>query len=116
MTGTTVSIVSDAERFRSLEPEWRDLLGDSESDNLFLTWDWLHTWWRHCPDDRELFIATLRRHDRLIAIAPFVTRRRRLPRLQPLSTVQFLGTGNIGSDYLDLIVRRGEAAAAIAPP
>jgi CelD/BcsL family acetyltransferase involved in cellulose biosynthesis len=42
-----------------------------------------------------------------VAIAPLAIRPPQLMRLAPWRTVEFLGTGSVGSDYLDVIVRRG---------
>src|SRR5207247_37011 len=58
-----------------------------------------------------------RRGGRLIAIAPLAVRPRSLSRLLPWPSLEFLGTGLAGSDYLDVIVRRGherEGLAAVA--
>src|SRR5688572_9241094 len=55
-----LSVVDDARGFAALRQEWTDLLADSESDSLFLTWEWLHTWWTHFAGSRRLFIVTMR--------------------------------------------------------
>ena len=36
-----------SEGFWALKPEWNDLLRRSYYDNLFLTWEWQSTWWKH---------------------------------------------------------------------
>ena len=40
-----VECVEDAPGFTALRAPWQDLLRDSVSDNPFLTWEWLHSWW-----------------------------------------------------------------------
>lgn len=112
-----LAVIDDPARFAALRDEWTELLHDSGADNFFLTWEWLHTWWRHLAGGRSLRLITLRSGRRLIALAPLVQRPRNLLALQLLPVLEFLGTGDVGSDYLDVIVRRGtehEARSAFA--
>lgn len=100
-------IVDDPARFAAIRGEWTELLQNSDSDNLFLTWEWLHTWWRHLGAGRKLTILMLRSGRKLIALAPLVERPRQLWSLHLWPSLEFLGSGDVGSDYLDVIVRRG---------
>ena len=112
---TTVETIADVSGFVALRDEWSDLLRASDSDCLFLTWEWLHTWWKHLAGDRQLSILVVRSSGTLIALAPFGLRPPSLPRLRLLPTLEFLGNGCVGSDYLDFIVRRGcESEARLA--
>lgn len=101
-----IEIIEDTARFRDLKDEWSGLLDDSGSDCLFLTWEWLYTWWTHLSQGRRLFILAVRSGRDLIAIAPLAVRPPEPERLVPFRLLEFLGTGIVGSDYLDLIVRR----------
>jgi CelD/BcsL family acetyltransferase involved in cellulose biosynthesis len=104
--------IGDADRFRALRSDWDELLRASSSDSPFLTWEWLFSWWSHFSEDRKLHILALRENDRLIAIAPLASRARRVAGMFPGHVLGFLGTGSVGSDYLDLIVRRGREGDA----
>lgn len=105
-TDLSVDVVDNATGFAALREEWTDLLAASTSDCLFLTWEWLHTWWTHFGAPRRLFIVTVRAGSQLIAIAPLTMTR---TWVGPLSVpvLEFAGTGIVGSDYLDVIIRRG---------
>lgn len=110
-----IETIDDVEGFRRLAPAWAELLGSSPSDSLFLTWEWLFTWWKHLAASRRLAILTVCSEGRLVAIAPLAVRRAQWGRLAPFRSVEFLGSGLVGSDYLDLIVRSGwESFAAEA--
>jgi CelD/BcsL family acetyltransferase involved in cellulose biosynthesis len=91
--------------FARLQEEWGELLSSSDSDCLFLTWEWLHTWWTHLAEDRVLSLLTVRRGGELIGLAPFCLRPRRLRQGRPFQQIEFLGSGQVGSDYLDVIAR-----------
>ncbi|HYW29165.1 MAG TPA: hypothetical protein VE824_05095, partial [Gaiellales bacterium] len=112
-----VQRIEDTATFQTLRQEWNELLQASASNCVFLTWEWLFAWWRNLSEGRRLSLITVRRGGRLIAIAPLAVRPRSLSRLLPWPSREFLGTGLAGSDYLDVIVRRGherEGLAAVA--
>ncbi|HEU4520710.1 MAG TPA: cellulose biosynthesis protein CelD, partial [Thermoanaerobaculia bacterium] len=98
----TIDVVSDSATFAAMRDEWNELLTASAADSLFLTWEWLHTWWKHLRGSRQLFLVTVRDGSRLVAIAPLTSRPTWMG-----NVIEFAGSGTIGSDYLDIIVRRG---------
>ncbi len=108
----TTERVSELAGFEALRQEWDELLQRSNSACVFLTWEWLFTWWKHLSEDRHLSILAIRRGRELIAIAPLCLRPRSLSRARPLPVIEFLGSGFVGSDYLDVIVRKGDEAEA----
>jgi CelD/BcsL family acetyltransferase involved in cellulose biosynthesis len=101
----------------ALRDEWGQLQHSSGSASLFLTWEWLYTWWRELAADRDLAMLAVRSNRELIALAPFCRRLIRLCNAPVIPILEFLGSGAVGSDYLDILVRRGrerQAAAALA--
>lgn len=102
----SVEVVDSLEGFDRLEAAWTDLLAASDSNSVFLTWDWLHAWWRQFRAGRHLWLLAVRSGGRLAGLAPLSIGASRS--LVPgLSVAEFLGTGAVGSDYLDVITRRG---------
>ena len=108
-----VEKIESPEAFERLAGEWTELISTSPSDRLFLTWEWLFTWWKHLSGARRLSILTVRSHGELIALAPLALRPRRLEKFLSVGALEFLGTGSVGSDYLDLIIRPGHTTPAI---
>lgn len=106
----TVDCIQDDRGFQALRTEWQDLLRESDADNPFLTWEWLHSWWTHAGTAGALRLIVVRDEDTTVAIAPF---RLVSAPLYWFSRLEFLGTGEAGSDYLDVIARRGSEATAI---
>jgi CelD/BcsL family acetyltransferase involved in cellulose biosynthesis len=105
-----VECIDSSWGFTALRPEWNALLRASATDCPFLTWEWLRTWWTHLGRSSRLRIAAVRAGNELIAIAPFrITEHR----VAFLSRLDMLGTGEAGSDYLDVIVRRGWEAESV---
>jgi CelD/BcsL family acetyltransferase involved in cellulose biosynthesis len=93
--------------FWALKPEWNDLLHRSCCDTLFLTWEWQFTWWKHLGEG-DLFLLGFRSGDdgRLLGIAPLFLVRTD----DGKSILNMVGCRDV-SDYLDLIVERGQEDA-----
>src|SRR5678816_1939561 len=90
----TVETIDDGPGFAKLKPEWEDLLESSASPCLFLTWEWLHTWWKHLAADRRLSILAVRNGGELTALAPCGARPPSLFRRRLFPVQEFLGSGN----------------------
>jgi CelD/BcsL family acetyltransferase involved in cellulose biosynthesis len=104
--------IEDVPAFEGLRSEWSALLGSRPSSSIFLTWEWMFTWWKHLAEGRRLSILAIRERGELIAIAPLCVAAPAVLRARPFPSIQFLGAGSVGSDYLDLIVRPGREQAA----
>lgn len=109
----TVHTIADWHGFDGLREQWTELLAESDADCVFLTWEWLNTWWRHLGGRRRLSILAVREGDRLMAIAPLGLSPSPLGGLLGPGRLEFLGSGHVGSDYLDVIVRRGHAVDVV---
>ena len=98
--------------FAGMRDEWDSLLEASASNCVFLTHEWLFTWWKHLAEGRSLSILAARVKGRLVGILPLALRQPQYARMIPRS-FEFLGSGVIGSDYLDAIVMPGCEEEAI---
>ncbi len=98
-----VARVDSESRFIELRSAWDCLLQSSEAASPFLTWEWLHPWWRHLSESARLRMLTAEAGHRLIAVAPFQL----TTGVARLRCLDLLGTGEAGSDYLDVITRSG---------
>lgn len=86
------------EGFAALRPEWDGLLAASANNEIFLTWEWLHTWWgAYHPGDLFIWAA---RDERgvLVGLAPYF-----IDLSDPAErVVRPIGCVDV-TDYLDLI-------------
>jgi CelD/BcsL family acetyltransferase involved in cellulose biosynthesis len=101
------------EEFDSLRDEWNALLATSESDTIFLRHEWLSVWWKHMAEGRQLSIVIARDGKELVGVLPLAERKPQRTRMMP-RVLEFLGSGIIGSDYLDAIVHRGREREVLA--
>jgi len=96
--------VTNNKDFFNLRHEWNELVLKSESNNIFLTWEWLFNWWTSFNNEKKLKILLLRENEELIGIAPlFLYNSNR----RDTYLIQFLGSTDVGSDYLDFISKKG---------
>jgi CelD/BcsL family acetyltransferase involved in cellulose biosynthesis len=101
--------------FARLEPEWNGLLRRSPSNGLFLTWEWVATWWSvYGPKDRLLVLVVRDDGGQLIGLAPLKVSRRRLFKVWPVEVLEFIGWGgDVTPEYLDMIVADGYHDAVV---
>jgi len=99
-----VERLTTLEAVESIAEPWSELLATSRADSLFLTPEWLTTWWKHCGSG-ELAVHAVRYGRDLLGIAPLRAAPSRSCAPIHARAYQLLGTGNAGSDYLDLVVR-----------
>src|SRR5215472_11459827 len=108
-----VQRIDNLEQFLSMREEWNALLQSSKSNCVFLTHEWLSSWWKHLADGRRLSIVTANDIGELVGILPVAVRAPQYARMMP-RVLEFLGSGVIGSDYLDMIIKGGRETEIIA--
>jgi CelD/BcsL family acetyltransferase involved in cellulose biosynthesis len=85
--------------FAELQPEWNGLLGRSQVNHVFSTWEWQSTWWEAYQPGELWIIACRDEADKLIGIAPWFI----LPDTGEGRSVCSIGCVDV-TDYLDIIV------------
>lgn len=107
-------VITDGRQFEGLRQEWDSLLDRSASTSVFLTWEWLYTWWRHFGSGNSLRIAVMSEASgRIVGIAPMCVYSKGGP--LPLRVLSFLGNDGVSSEYLDIFAEQGlEAEVAAA--
>jgi len=98
-----VTLFERWEELEALRPEWNALLAASRSPSIFLTWEWLQSWWEAFGDRARLLVLAARSQGRLVAIAPFSVR----TGMFGMRRARFLGDGTGDSDNLDFICGAG---------
>ena len=102
------------EEIESIRPAWDELLSDSEAQAIFLTWEWLSSWWAVYGRSLDLYFLGSFDHDgRLVGIAPLYRIRWPLRLRHQVWMLRLLGDGSGDSEGLDCIVRRGYEVAAV---
>jgi CelD/BcsL family acetyltransferase involved in cellulose biosynthesis len=104
--------IATAEEFEQLGGEWMELFTAAERQCVFLSFEWMFTWWRHWGKNRRLAIVTVRdAQGRLIGLAPFY-----IARTGPAGVgrrLSFLADTHVGSDYLGVLAMPGCEEAVV---
>ena len=116
MCHSRIEIIDSFDTWKRMAGEWNDLLNRSSANAVFLTWEWLFSWAGcYLDEKRKLFILGVYRDHELIGIAPWYIHHVKY-RLLGIRQIEFLGSPEAGSDYLDVIAKRGkeqEVAASL---
>ncbi len=89
------------------ESEWNRLLEASGAGSFFLTYKWLKAWTKcFLSDNQKLCILAFHENEDLVGLAPFLITRKKKGPLR-FREISFIGTPQAGSDYLDVIIKKG---------
>jgi CelD/BcsL family acetyltransferase involved in cellulose biosynthesis len=95
--------VREIDNFESLEEEWNGLLENNlMGNNVFLSWEWLSTWWKHFGKERRLLILQVEDRNKVLAIAPLMLSKYKLPGFGNIRKIEFVGSPH--SDYHNFII------------
>lgn len=68
----SIRVIDDKNEFESLREIWDSLLSNCEDRNIFLSWEWLFSWWTHYSDNHTLHILLFLKDEIPVGIAPFM--------------------------------------------
>jgi CelD/BcsL family acetyltransferase involved in cellulose biosynthesis len=106
-----VNEITDFAQLKQLEPVWNQILIETGRPVLYLTYEWLTTWWKcHGDKGKQLYVLVVTDGHEVLGIAPFMKIRRLLFGL-PAATIEFISMMKHAfsafncSGSLDVIVR-----------
>lgn len=103
-----ITIIENLSDWLGLSKEWNDLLAQSRSNTIFLTWEWLIAWTEvFLGKDRKLFILAVYEGNQLIGMAPWCIRHEGYFS-SSMRTIECLGIPEAASDYLDVFAKCGK--------
>lgn len=107
-SGTKGPLVVALEPIETLEREWDDLFARARTQNVFVSYTFLRTWWDHFARERDARLYVVREPDgRLVAIVPLCVEARET-RLGSVVALRNLGYGDVvNPDFLDALVETG---------
>jgi CelD/BcsL family acetyltransferase involved in cellulose biosynthesis len=100
-----VECIEDSGSLEELKDAWNELLFSSEQNCIFLTHEWISSWWKCFSEDNSLEILIFKdEKGNLAGIAPFMTKGG-LDKSSPYNKgkiLRFIGSHEV-SDYCDVI-------------
>jgi CelD/BcsL family acetyltransferase involved in cellulose biosynthesis len=113
MTSVSTYLITDNKGFQELKIHWNQLLKASWSDNIFLTWEWMFNWWITFGENKDLIIIVAEKDGAVIGIAPFYRTRTTFFGIRPRTHIEFIGSTDTSSEYLDIISLLGQEEEAV---
>ncbi len=87
-----------------LKSQWNLLLKNSPANCIFLTWEWIETWYQCNKNSISLFVLIVtNKNGQVLGIAPFYQAQYTFLNLFHLSTLRVFGEQATGSEYLDIL-------------
>jgi len=99
MTDIKIRIISESNELESLLEVWDSLLRKSGDNNpIYLTHEWLLTWWKHFGEGRKLNVLLIEREGQPIGIVPLMRTEYRIGlfKIHALETIGSLNCNHIG--------------------
>jgi CelD/BcsL family acetyltransferase involved in cellulose biosynthesis len=101
-----VGAVGDLSKLAAMRGAWNALL-DASNAGPFNAWEWLYPWCRRIGVDRKPFVLQAKdRSGELVGLLPLGFECQ-WALGHPIRRLAFLGETHVGSDYLDVVARRG---------
>ena len=97
-------IIHEEAEWLELEKTWRDFLPRAAQHSVFLTPDWLYTWWKHfgCQGGGEPRVVVSYSEGKLVGLLPLCISGNRSHVDDPRRGVlRFMGSTRVCSDFLD---------------
>jgi CelD/BcsL family acetyltransferase involved in cellulose biosynthesis len=95
-------VLDDFNEVENYGSQWDDFLRISVDNHVFLTREWLETWWRHFGKKREPLLLAVINKEKIQALAPLMISHYKLFGVK-LRSIEFIGSPN--SDYHGFIFR-----------
>ena len=106
-----VTEINDVDHFLEMKKTWNEVLDKSNDNNVYLTWEYLSTYWKHFGKNRKLRILCLEDGTHIIGMAPL--RQQRLKLAGPvgyelIEPLAYRGLMPEGADYTGIILTERE--------
>lgn len=117
---TDISIWNHSQ-FMNSRDKWNDLVLRAGCDPLFLSWQWMSTWWDTFSNpcmELKIVVIESKSSGELYAIAPLYTQKVQLKKLLKLNRIQFIGHSWNGpptmrTELLEFIVDKKDASPLV---
>jgi hypothetical protein len=104
----SIKRIDSMKAWEEISISWNELLAQSSQNSVFLTWEWLYTWAEcYLNKSRLLFIIAIYDQDELIGVAPWFLNCIDY-KITSLKQIESIGSPEAGSDYLDVIGKKGK--------
>jgi CelD/BcsL family acetyltransferase involved in cellulose biosynthesis len=99
-------------KFEDLAPAWSELFARAADANIFLSHEWLYTWWASYRPRAGLRLLLAEKDGRLLGIAPLMLSREWRFGM-PVRVLRFIGDGTAETDHIGFVLDREQRSAVL---
>jgi hypothetical protein len=101
------------EEFAGMRDAWNAALAGSVTNEVYLSWEWMHSWWEVFRNGSMTLVILLGRdaRDEIVGIAPFYVEQGRKFGFIGTHTLRLCSSRETYPDHLDLIMAKGQERA-----
>jgi CelD/BcsL family acetyltransferase involved in cellulose biosynthesis len=100
MENVEIKTISDVKELESLAPIWDSLLQQCQEDSsVYLTHEWLMTWWKYFGEGKELNVILLEKEQKVIGIVPLMKTMYKIGSIK-LYVLETIGSNNCNYVWL----------------
>lgn len=99
-----VRAITTTQEWDAIADIWDALLSYSVTSNIFLTREWLRTWWDYYGDNKELLILVVEDKKGVCGIAPLYLSKQALAPGLYEKVIRLIGDEAVGSELLEVII------------
>ena len=112
MSNMTIKVVAESKDFESLAGVWNSLLPKCrDNKSIYLTHEWLSTWWKHFGERKKLNILLIEKGHQVIGIVPLMKTEYRIGLIK-FNILETIGSSNC--NYVGLIPPENREETIIA--
>jgi CelD/BcsL family acetyltransferase involved in cellulose biosynthesis len=93
--------------FKQLIPDINQLLNNSHQNNIFLTTEWLSSWWELWGQENQIYILIAQEQQQLLGFAPLMINNQTWLSFSSIRVVSFINSNQVAADHLDFVCRNG---------
>ncbi len=109
-----IQVIKNIGQLEAVAQEWDGVLASSHADTIFLTSDWLISWWEGFqPQGRLMCLAVRDSAGYALGFAPFYIQQRKKAGIR-YNALLFLGDGTNDSEYMDIFCLKGQEETVFA--
>lgn len=104
MNGIPIARITE-EEFVSIRDAWNALLERSATNEVFLSWEWMFSWWNTFKDDNKKLLILIGKdsESRFIGIAPFYVEKCKYFAIKRRNVIRFCSSFETAPDHMDIL-------------
>jgi CelD/BcsL family acetyltransferase involved in cellulose biosynthesis len=105
-------VITEAGEFESLSGIWDSLLQrDGRDNSIYLTYEWISTWWRHFGEGKKLNILVVEKEQQIVGIIPLMKVEYRIG---PFTLRTLESIGSVSNNHIGLTSPENEEEVVTA--